>query len=83
MKYVKIWDALNQEEAEAKQIELPDWFQADNGLLREAIERFVAKRWSDSDHPEITEVSVRCSGGTLLGFFVYAEQTVNFRSVLK
>ncbi len=79
---IKIWDALNEEESEAQEIELSEWaeFSINSNYLTQAVQEFVEKRWASSDYPDETWVNVTSESGKLLEFTVTAEQAVVFRA---
>ncbi len=68
---IKIWDGLNAEESEAKEIELSSARE-----IWDAVRKFAEH---DYDDPwDTAEYHVRCNGH-LLKFAVTAEQKVTFR----
>jgi GR25 family glycosyltransferase involved in LPS biosynthesis len=74
---IKIWDELNQTEEEAALI------VTDDALLTEEAERFMEKRWANSDWLSEMRVIIRTPDKTLYRFEVHAEQHVHFRASLK
>ncbi len=81
---IKIWDALNDEEADAKEIDVEVWDASSMGTITTpllwAVESFVDGRWASNDYPETTEINVRMPDGRLIELVVYAEQIVQFRA---
>lgn len=83
---LKIWDSLNCDEADAKEVEFDSWgwpLTTNNTKIQSLVATFVENRWAESDYPETTEISVRTAHGDLLKFVVYAEQSVHFRAAPK
>ncbi len=78
---IKMWDALNSEESDAKEIEISEFAElsVDGSYLGAAVRDFVEKRWAGNDYLETTEINVRIPSGKLLEFTVYAEPSVDFR----
>ncbi len=84
---IKIWNALNHEEEDAREAEVPDHGDLADGhmlyCLTRAAAEFMEKEWSDNDYPETMEVSVRLPSGELVELIASAQPTVDFVASLK
>ncbi len=82
---IKIWDSLNAEEDDAKSVEFENHsdrpLSTSNVFLVWEVQSFMEKHWADSDYISSMHVNVRTASGELIGFEVFAEQTVNFRAI--